>query len=257
MSRIDTIFKNDHKAIMPFIVGGSPSIDATEEILVALDNAGADIIEIGFPFSDPIADGPVIAASMHTALERGVTPAHIIGAVARIRASVTAGLIAMVSHSIVHKSGGKAFIERLHEAGFDGLIIPDIDLIDAEEISSFCAERGMSFSMLVAPTTSIERIRELAGLSSGFLYVLARTGLTGEQSELPDLTERMQAIRSVTNLPLAVGFGISTASQVAKVHTFADAAIVGSALVRRIEQASNPATEAAKFVTEISNKDLA
>ncbi len=257
MSRIDTLFKDGHKAIMPFIVGGSPSIEATEEILVALDNAGADIIEIGFPFSDPIADGPVIAASMHAALELGVTPAHVIGAVTRVRASFTAGLIAMVSHSIVHKSGGIAFVERLHEAGFDGLIIPDIDLVDAKAISTFCTENGMSFSMLVAPTTSLERVRELASLSSGFLYVLARTGLTGEQSELPDLSSRMQAIRSVTDLPLAVGFGISTASQVATVHTIAEAAIVGSALVRRIETASNPASEAGKFVTEISNKDLA
>lgn len=257
MSRIDSVFKGDHKAIMPFIVGGSPTIETTEEILIALDSAGADIIEIGFPFSDPIADGPVIAESMHTALEHGVTPAHVIGAVARIRAKVNAGLIAMVSHSIVHKSGGIAFVERLHGAGFDGIIIPDIDLVDADAISTFCTEKGMSFSMLIAPTTSLERIRELASLSSGFLYVLARTGITGEQSELPDLSKRIQAIRSVTNLPLAVGFGISTASQVATVHSIADAAIVGSALVRRIESASNPASEAGKFVAEISNKDLA
>ena len=238
---------------MPFIVAGDPSIDSTEEILLELDVAGADIIEIGIPFSDPIADGPVIAAAMHRALERGLTPAHVIGTVTRIRNQIKAGLLAMVSHSIVHKSGGTAFIERLSKAGFDGIIIPDIDELEAKTMSAFCKSIDFSFTMLIAPTTPLQRIKQLAHLSTGFLYILARTGLTGEQNEMPDLNKRIAEIRSVTNLPLAVGFGISSSLHVSSVHECADAAIVGSALVRRIEQSSNPASAASEFVLEISN----
>ncbi|MAI67099.1 MAG: tryptophan synthase subunit alpha [Phycisphaerae bacterium] len=252
MSRIDTIFSSGHKAIMPFIVAGSPNIAVTEATIIALDSAGADIIEIGFPFSDPIADGPVIAASMHCALESGVTPAHAIGVVSRIREQVQAGLMAMVSYSIVRKSAGTDFIDRLAEAGFDGVIIPDIDTPEAEILSGYCANIDFAFSMLVAPTTPLPRIKKLASLSSGFLYVLARTGLTGEQSETPDVSARIAEIRSVTSLPLAVGFGISTAEHVAVVHQSADAAIVGSALVRRMEASDDPALAAGNFVKEIT-----
>jgi tryptophan synthase alpha chain len=256
MSKIDRIFKSGHKAIMPFIVAGSPSIEATEATIIALDAAGADIIEIGIPFSDPIADGPVIAAAMHRALESGVTPSHSMGAVSNVRNQVQAGLIAMVSHSIVRKSGGTGFINLLAEAGFDGVIVPDIDTQEAVSISAYCATIDFSFSMLIAPTTPLARIETLASLSSGFLYVLARTGLTGEQSDTPDVSARIEEIRSVTSLPLAVGFGISTAEHVAAVHQSADAALVGSALVRRMEVSEDPATAAGNFVKEITTKDL-
>ncbi len=252
MNRFETIFSDGKKKIMPFIVAGDPSIEDTESVLLALDTAGADVIEVGIPFSDPIADGPVIAAAMHRALERGITPAHVIGAVSRIREKLSVGIIAMVSYSIVRKSGGTIFIERLAEAGFDGIIIPDIDDTDAKVMSDFCTSIGFSFTMLIAPTTPIERIKKLAGLSSGFLYILARTGLTGEQTEMPDLRKRIAEIRNVTDLPLAVGFGISTANHVAAVHNYADAAIVGSALVRRLDNSDDPASTAMQFVQEIS-----
>jgi tryptophan synthase alpha chain len=252
MSRIDTIFTDGKKKIMPFIVAGDPSMEATQSILMALDSAGADIIEIGLPFSDPIADGPVIAAAMHRALCKGATPALAIGIVSRIRKEVKAGLIAMVSDSIVRKSGGTSFIERLAEAGFDGIIIPDIDDTEAESISAFCKSIDFSFTMLIAPTTPIDRVAQLAALSSGFLYILARTGLTGEQSAMPDLSSRIAEIRTVTDLPLAVGFGISSGAHVDAVHKHAEAAIVGSALVRRIIETDDPSKEAAQFVQEIS-----
>ncbi|MBC8201952.1 MAG: tryptophan synthase subunit alpha [Planctomycetes bacterium] len=252
MSRIDTIFSDGKKKLMPFIVGGDPSLEVSKEVLLALDSAGADVIEIGIPFSDPIADGPVIAASMHRALQNGVTPSSILDIVFAIRQNISAGIIAMVSESIVSKSGGEAFIERLAKAGFDGIIIPDIDDAYARPLSQYCETIDFSFTMLVAPTTSLPRVQELAELSSGFLYILARTGLTGEQSEMPTLDSRLAAIREVTDLPLAVGFGISTAEHVAAVHTYADAAIVGSALVRRLQEVDTPAIAAAKFVQEIT-----
>jgi tryptophan synthase alpha chain len=252
MSRIDTIFSDGKKKLMPFIVGGDPSLKTTQEVLLALDSAGADVIEIGIPFSDPIADGPVIAASMHRALQNGVTPSGVLEAVSAIGKDISAGIIAMVSDSIVRKSGGEKYIERLAKAGFDGIIIPDIDDSHARPLKEFCDSIDFSFTMLVAPTTPLPRVQELAELSSGFLYILARTGLTGVQSELPDLGIRIEAIRGMTELPLAVGFGISTAAHVAAVHSYADAAIVGSALVKRLQDADDPAAVAAKFVQEIS-----
>jgi tryptophan synthase alpha chain len=217
-----------------------------------MDEAGADIIEIGIPFSDPIADGPIIAAAMHRALQRDATPQYILAVLKQIRPKLSAGIVAMVSYSIVRKSGGTKFIEQLANAGFDGIIVPDIDDSKASALRDFCASIDFSFTMLIAPTTSLARVKKLADLSSGFLYILARTGLTGEQTEMPDLQERISEIREITDLPLAVGFGISTASHVSTVHKYADAAIVGSALVRRLEEAQNPVEVATKFVQEFS-----
>ena len=251
MNRIDAVFANGQKAIMPFIVAGAPSLEECEATVIALDEAGADIIELGIPYSDPIADGPVISATMHRALEQGISPHNIVELVKRVRPKIGAGLIAMVSHSIVRKSGGIEFIEQLSESGIDGFIIPDIDIAEAEEISAFCRAKELSFSMLIAPTTPLPRVQRLAELSCGFLYVLARTGLTGEQQELPDLNNRISEIRTVTSLPLAVGFGISTAEHVKNVHAITEAAIVGSALVRRIDNSDNPADAARQFVQEI------
>tara|TARA_B100000959_G_C14872389_1_gene578901 strand:+ start:363 stop:1121 length:759 start_codon:yes stop_codon:yes gene_type:complete len=252
MNRIEAIFATGKKAIMPFVVAGSPSIEDTESAIIEMANAGAAIVEIGIPFSDPIADGPVIAKSMHESLTKGTTPAHVVGLVKRLRIRVEIGLVAMVSYSIVKRSDWKSFIDRFAEAGIDGFIIPDIDEKDAVDVGAYCRSIGISFSMLVAPTTPIDRVEQLAALSSGFLYILARTGLTGEQKEMPDLAPRLEEIRQVTTLPLAVGFGISNAAHVKCILSCADAAIVGSALVRRMEESDAPADAAKQFVSEIS-----
>ena len=253
MSRIDSIFNSGAKTLIPFIVAGDPSLEATEGAIVSMAEAGADIVEIGIPFSDPIADGPVIAAAMHRSLEQGVTPTEVASLIARVRPKVDIGLIAMVSHSIVRRSGGTSFIDQYAEAGIDGFIIPDIDESEALSLSKYCSSKGLSFSMLIAPTTPIERVKILASLSSGFLYILARTGLTGEQPDMPNLSDRLQEIREVTSLPLAVGFGISTAEHVKSVQSSADGAIVGSALVRRMQEQEDPILAAANFVEEIAS----
>lgn len=253
MSRIASIFTSGAKTLMPFIVAGDPSLKATEGAIEAMAEAGAGAVEIGIPFSDPIADGPVIAAAMHRSLERGVTPTQVAELIQKVRARVDIGLIAMVSHSIVSRSGGTKFIDQFIEAGIDGFIIPDIDEYEACSLSEYCTSKGLSFSMLIAPTTSMARVKKLAALSSGFLYVLARTGLTGEQQDMPDLSARIQEIRAVTSLPLAVGFGITTNVHVKSVYESADAAIVGSALVRKMEESDDPISTASKFVAEISS----
>lgn len=240
-------------ALMPFVTAGFPSMAATESALVAIDEAGADAIEIGIPFSDPIADGPIIAESMHAAIAGGATPAGVFDVVARVRSRVRAALLAMVSFSIVQRMGVDRFVDDAAACGLDGLIVPDLDLDDAGSLAASCAAKGLSFTLLVSPTSPPARIARIVATCSGFVYVLARVGITGERGELPaDLVDRIALVRSLTPLPLAVGFGVSTAEHVRTIVGIADAAIVGSALVRRMgETQGDPAAAAAEFVREL------
>lgn len=257
MSRIDNIFNalrvNQKKALMPFIVGGYPGLDATEMVVAGVQDAGGAMIEIGFPFSDPIADGPVIAAAMHKTLERGTTIDTLLATVERVRPQTEAGLIAMVSESIVHRRGAGTFIEQLAGVGFDGLIIPDIDHTAADALLPTIDACDLAFAMLVAPTTTAERLPELIARCRGFVYLLAQTGLTGARADLPDLTDRVAAIRGLTDLPIAAGFGISTPDQVAAATASCDAAIVGSALVDRMAPGEDPAGAGLAFIDMLSN----
>jgi tryptophan synthase alpha chain len=239
MNRIESIFA-DHRrtgrgALMPFITAGYPSVAATEAILPALQNAGASICELGIPFSDPIADGPVIQASMTQALRNRVRPQDIFDMVRRVRSSLSIGLVAMVSYSIVYRIGVVPFVDMAAAAGIDGFIFPDLPLEEAPVVRDAVKGAGLISSLLIAPTTPDDRAAAIASASTGFVYVVARTGITGERTELPPgLTDRLAKLRSVTNLPIAVGFGISRPEHVATVTQVADAAIVGSALVKRI-----------------------
>jgi len=255
-NRIEKIFKEllaqKRSALMPFITAGYPSMKVTESVIGALEEAGASIIELGIPFSDPIADGPVIAASMHQALLSGVTPKSIFELVRKVRPTTEIGLIAMVSDSIIERIGAKKFISDATDAGFDGLIVPDIDILVAEKLRDLAVNRGMSFSLLIAPTTSQDRIKQITALSTGFIYVLARVGITGESHSPPDIAPRIDLIRQHTNLPIAVGFGISTPQHVAAVTEVADAAIVGSALGRRMGESDDPDAAAQAFVSDLA-----
>lgn len=264
MNRIESIFNasrsSGKKLLMPFVCGGSPSLEDMQQTLPALAEAGAGIIEIGIPFSDPIADGPVIAAAMHEALEAGITPKSVIEAVAAIRSKLHVGLVAMTSVSIVERIGRDRFLGMLAEAGFDGVIYPDAPLEEAEPLIHAASGLGLTASLLIAPTTPIERARRICELCTGFVYVLARAGITGEQGGGPGVAirERISAIREVTDLPLAVGFGISSADHVRAVVSSeggdADAAIVGSALVRRMSEAGTgkAAHAAERFCRELA-----
>ncbi len=257
MSRIDDIFSTlraeNKRALMPFVVGGYPGLDVTEMVIAGLDGAGAAMAEIGFPFSDPIADGPVIAAAMHETLENGTTIDTLLVTIERVRPRTEAGLIAMVSESIVHRRGGGTFIEQLASVGFDGLIIPDIDHTAADELLPTVDACDLAFAMLIAPTTTPQRLPELVDRCRGFVYLLAQTGLTGAREELPDLTARVAAIRALTNLPIAAGFGISTPDQVAAATAACDAAIVGSALVDRMAPGTDAPEAALAFIDMLSN----
>ena len=225
-------------AIMPFVVAGHPTLQQLGSVLEGLERGGADAVEIGIPFSDPIADGPMIAAAMHDALELGVTVERILAEVKAIRPSLEMPILAMASVSIVDRLGRSHFIASLATAGFDGLIVPDADLNVVAPLVEAAETHGLAFSTLLAPDTTPERMMVIASMAREFIYLLARGGLTGEHREAPDLRDRVAEIRAITKLPLAAGFGISTPEHVASVVRDADAAILGSALVRAINEAS-------------------
>jgi tryptophan synthase alpha chain len=241
MNRIDDIFKRcrdrGQKALMPFITAGDPDLATTQRLLPGIERAGASICELGIAFSDPVADGPVIQASMKRALDQHVRPCQVLEMVARQRANLHMGLMAMVSYSIVYRLGLDSFLRDAAQAGIDGMIFPDLPLEESAPARAAAARHGLVCSFLIAPTTPIERARQIAQASTGFVYLLSRAGVTGESTSLPpDLTQRVSELRSVTDLPIVVGFGISNQQQVRSVLTVADAVIVGSAIMRRVDQ---------------------
>lgn len=261
MSRIDDIFASlkpvGLKALMPFLCGGHPKPGQLGALLKAVEQGGAVIAEVGIPFSDPIADGPVIASAMDAALRAGATPASVLDEIASARAGTGLGIVAMVSVSIVERMGGPAgFCERARRAGVDGLIVPDVPLEESGALRDAARQQGLSCSLLIAPTTPPERAAAIARACTGFVYLLARTGITGESAGTPDVAKRVAFLRTVTDLPIACGFGLSTAEHVAGVVAHADAAIVGSALVRRLADAAkagkDPVREARAFVEELT-----
>ena len=239
MGRISHMFASTSGcgALMPFITGGYPQKGVTAELIRTLDDAGVDAIEVGIPFSDPIADGPVIAESMHLALQGGVTPAGVFSEIESVREVVDIPIVAMVSFSIVVKSGGPSFIRRAAEAGFDGLIIPDCDISGVDSVIEEIDRHSLAFSTLIAPDTSEARLTEIVGIAREFLYVLARKGITGESSRAPEISRSISRVNAVSDLPIAAGFGISTPEHVSTVLQSAQGAIVGSALVRTLSEA--------------------
>ncbi len=242
------------RALMPFVCAGHPDLESLPEVLRALEEAGAAAVEIGFPFSDPIADGPVIAAAMHQALERGVTPRGIFETIAACRARLRLGLIAMVSVSIVNRMGPARFMAEARRAGFDGLIVPDAPVEEAAGLRAEADKAGLTFSLLIAPTTPAERAERIVQGCTGFVYLLARAGITGERDDAPEIAERVALIRRLSDIPIACGFGITTPAHVRAVTEHADAAIVGSALVRRLEgSAGDPAGVAGIFTRELAS----
>lgn len=246
-SRIPAIFSDlrarGAKGLMPFVCASHPAPGAAASLLPALERAGASVVEIGFPFSDPIADGPVIAAAMHDALAQGATPASALDEVRNYRKAhpdSRLGLVAMVSVSIVERLGAASFIQSAKDAGIDGFIFPDVPLEESGDLIRLCAEHATTASLLISPSTPPHRAERIAQSCTGFVYLLARAGITGEGRDIPDISARVQMLRTMTDLPIACGFGVSTAAHVRQVvhDGGADAAIVGSALVRVLSEAA-------------------
>ncbi|MEM9825039.1 MAG: tryptophan synthase subunit alpha [Planctomycetota bacterium] len=259
MSRIDDLFSDfrtrGEKAFMPFITAGDPSIEVSELVLRAAIDAGADLCEVGIPYSDPIADGPVIQASYQRALDAGFKLDHALQMGQRVRADVATPLVTMVSYSIIHRIGIDSYLDRAIAAGYDGAIVPDLLVDEAEPMSLRCRQRDFALIQLVTPTTPRQRQLQIAESSSGFLYYVSVTGITGERKTLPkDLADNVAWLRGQTELPICIGFGISGPETAAQLAPVADGLIVGSALVRRVAEAGTGemATEnVRKFIEQI------
>lgn len=231
MSKIQNAFK-DRKAFIPFITCGDPSLEVTEQLVYAMDEAGAGLIELGIPFSDPMAEGPTIQEANMRALAGGVTTDKIFDMVGRIRKNTQIPMVFMTYANVVFSYGTERFISRAAELGMDGLILPDVPFEEKEEFSSVCQKYGMDLISLIAPT-SYDRIRMIAKEATGFVYCVSSLGVTGIRSEIStDIGAMVQQVKSEKDIPCAVGFGISTPEQAEKMAALSDGAIVGSAIVK-------------------------
>jgi tryptophan synthase alpha chain len=233
VDRIAAAFASHGKqaALMPYLMGGYPELDASLEAGLAAASAGADLIELGVPFSDPLADGPVIHAAATEALARGATPHGVLRVCERLAERLP--VILMVYVNVVMTAGAEAFALRAAAAGASGLIVPDLPHDEAGEVRAACDAQGLALVPLVAPTTTPERVAEIGAGARGFVYTVSLTGTTGERDELPaGLAETVARVRAASEVPVAVGFGISTAPQARAVAELADGVIVGSRLVR-------------------------
>jgi tryptophan synthase alpha chain len=218
-------------ALMPYLMGGYPSIEESVLAGLAAADAGADLIELGIPFSDPLADGPVIHAAATDALAAGATPRLVLSACEQLAVKVP--VVLMVYANIVFTAGAEAFALRAAAAGASGLIVPDLPHDEAGELRVACDAEGLALVPLVAPTTTGERIAEIGADARGFVYTVSLTGTTGERAELPPgLADTVARVRAATDVPVAVGFGISTADHARAVAEIADGVIVGSRVVR-------------------------
>mgnify|MGYP004723448577 FL=1 len=235
MSRTADAFRNG-KAFIPFITCGDPSLDVTERIVYAMADAGADLIELGIPFSDPTAEGPVIQAANIRALSGGVTTDKIFDMVERIRRNTDIPMVFMTYANVVFSYGAERFVKKAAETGMDGIILPDVPFEEKEEFDSVCRQYGLDFISLIAPT-SHERISMIAKEASGFVYCVSSLGVTGMRSDITtDIGAMVKLVNAANDIPCAVGFGISTPEQAKDMAGKSDGAIVGSAIVRLCEK---------------------
>lgn len=237
-------------ALIPYVTAGHPSADSTVRVLHAIAEAGADIIELGVPFSDPLADGPTIQASSFRSLENGTTLEGVLSDLARFRADSGVPVVLFTYLNPVLRYGVDRFLSDAVRAGANGLLLTDLPVGADPELEGAVAASPLDFIRLVAPTTERARVPEIAAGGSGFLYYISRTGVTGARSELRDsLSEEVAALRAAVGLPVAVGFGISTPEQAAAVGAVADGVVVGSALVRTLDEEGVEA--GARFVSDL------
>lgn len=238
MNRIEAVFeRKKHKALIPYITAGYPDVATTLRAAGLLAQGGSDIIELGIPFSDPLADGATIQQASFGALQNGVTPQVCLDIAAQIRQATGTPLVFMSYFNPVLSYGLKAFCDACARAGVDGLIIPDLPPEEGGELEALCRERGLCLVYLLAPTASEERIRLVSRRSAGFIYLVSLTGVTGARRQLSaGLDDFVARVRKATHKPLCVGFGISTAEQARQAAGMADGVIVGSRIIQLIEK---------------------
>jgi tryptophan synthase alpha chain len=234
-SRFETLRRQQRKALMPFITAGDPDLDFTAAIINEVVRRGAHLCEVGIPYSDPIADGPVIQASYTRALAHQIKLADILRTLGELAPKIAAPLVTMVSYAIVYRHGLEQYADDVRARGIAGLIVPDLPVEESAALAKICASRDLSLIQLVTPTTPRERAVRIASTSTGFLYYVSVAGITGERTALPpELIDNVGWLRTQTNLPICIGFGISKPEHVKMLAPVADGLIVGSAIVRRI-----------------------
>jgi tryptophan synthase alpha chain len=236
--KFEALKKEGKKAFIPYIMAGDPSIGRTREAIRILEDCGADIIELGVPFSDPLADGPTIQAAAQRALEGGTTMHTVMDLVSSLRSTTQIPIILMTYYNPIFKYGNEKFVEDASSAGVDGIIVPDLPPDEAEGIIRLARKKPFDTIFLLAPTSTDERIKKVCHASRGFIYYVSITGITGSRLTLdPAIESHMAHIRAASDTPIAVGFGISTPEDASMVARFADGVIVGSAIVKRINDA--------------------
>lgn len=253
MSRIKEAFENG-KAFIAFVTCGDPDLETTGAVVREMVKNGADLIELGIPFSDPTAEGPVIQGANLRALNGGVTTDQIFEFVKELRRDVSVPMVFMTYANVVFSYGAERFISICREIGMDGLILPDLPYEEKEEFQPICRRFGLELIFLIAPTSE-NRIARIAGEAEGFVYLVSSLGVTGVRSEIKtDLASIVEAIRRNTEIPCAIGFGISTPEQAARMAGLADGVIVGSAIVRLIEKYGRQAPEyVGRYVKEMKD----
>ena len=243
MSRLERTFetlrRRGRSGLVTFTTAGDPDLPRSAEVLRALDRAGADVLEVGVPFSDPLADGPVIQRASERALRAGTTLARVLDLVAGVRADISAGIVLFTYANPIVRMGMGPFVERAASAGVDGVLVLDLPIEEADGFRDRTIDAGVDPIFLLSPTTTDARIRRAAELGRGFLYGISRLGVTGARDAIATGAEALVGrIRSATDLPIALGFGISRPEHVAEVGRWADAAVVGSALIEVIAHAA-------------------
>lgn len=252
MSNIKTAFENG-KAFIAFITCGDPDLDTTEKIIETMSENGVDMIELGIPFSDPTAEGPVIQAANLRGLAQGVTTDKVFDMIRRVRKRVSIPMVFMTYANVVFSYGTERFIRTAAEVGMSGLILPDVPYEEKAEFADVCKEYGLDFISLIAPTSD-ERIGMIASSAEGFVYCVSSLGVTGTRSEITsDIDAMIAAVRENTDIPVAIGFGISNPEQAAQMAAKSDGIIIGSAIVKLIEKYGKDCVPYVnEFVKEIS-----
>ncbi len=257
-SQIENCFRalgeSQRTAFMPFITAGDPDMGMTRALIRELSASGVDLIEVGFPYSDPIADGPVIQASYTRALEKQLHVRDIFAGISELDTQSLPPLVAMVSYAIIFRIGAEAFLSQAAQAGFSGMIVPDLPGDEAADFFQLVRAENLDLVQLVAPTTPRERVREILKSCSGFVYCIAVSGTTGVREEIAEeLLAQLRWLREETDLPLCVGFGISRPEHIDPLRGLADGAIVGSGIVRHLESLADGDADRETVVKLIGN----
>ncbi|MDD5097273.1 MAG: tryptophan synthase subunit alpha [Candidatus Omnitrophica bacterium] len=241
MNRIDQKFiqlrKENKKAFIAFITAGYPDLTTTGKLVLELEKKGVDLIELGVPFSDPLADGPMIQEASALSLKKGTNLARILGLVKKLRLDTNLPICLMTYYNPVFCFGDQRFIDQAAASGVDGVIIPDLPPEEARDFIGYANKKGLANICFIAPTSSLARIKKISRVAKGFIYYVSLTGVTGARKTISaDLKDKLTAIKRITSKPVCAGFGISDAAQVRKVQSIADGVIIGSAIVKKIKE---------------------